>query len=136
MLTVDLRTAGDALARESARFASLGWMRGTSGNLSLVTEIDPLRLAVTASGKDKGELTSEDIVVVDADGNALDPEGPKPSAEAVFHARIVELTGARAVVHVHHLGAVVAADRFPGGNSYRRSRDAEGHRPRRRPATS
>jgi len=63
--------AGDALAAAAARFASLGWMRGTSGNVSLVLSSDPLRLAVTASGRDKGELTAADVVVVDADGRAV-----------------------------------------------------------------
>ena len=107
--------AGDALARESARFAALGWMRGTSGNLSLVLDRAPLRLAVTASGKDKGELTAADMVVVDEAGQAVDPDAGRPSAEAAFHARIAALSGAGAVVHVHHLGAVVAADRAPNG---------------------
>jgi hypothetical protein len=54
---LDLKEAGAQLAAESARFASFGWMRGTSGNLSVVVGRDPLRLAVTASGHDKGELT-------------------------------------------------------------------------------
>ena len=31
-----LEAAGRALAAESARFAAMGWMRGTSGNLSVV----------------------------------------------------------------------------------------------------
>ena len=112
---MEIAAAGDALAREAARFAALGWMRGTSGNLSVVVDADPLRIAVTASGRDKGELTAADAVVVDAAGRGVAPGGPKPSAEAAFHARIIELTGARAVVHVHHLGAVIAADRFPAG---------------------
>jgi len=106
---------GADLARESARFAALGWMRGTSGNLSVVVARDPLRLAVTASGKDKSELEPDDVVVVDGDGRAVDEGTAKPSAEAVFHARIVARTGAGAVVHVHHLGAVLAADRHPHG---------------------
>lgn len=93
----------------------MGWMRGTSGNLSAVVTREPLQLMVTASGRDKGELRADDVVLVDAGGRAVDPDGPRPSAEAVFHARIVARTGAGAVVHVHHLGAVVAADRWPDG---------------------
>jgi methylthioribulose-1-phosphate dehydratase len=106
---MEVQDAGAALAREAARFAAMGWMRGTSGNLSVVLARDPLRLAVTASGKDKGELTAADVVVADADGHAAEPGGAKPSAEAALHTRIVELTGAGAVVHVHHLGSVIAA---------------------------
>jgi methylthioribulose-1-phosphate dehydratase len=90
-------------------------MRGTSGNLSVVLERDPLRLAVTGSGLDKGSLTPTDIVVVDASGDAVDPAGARPSAEAAFHARIVGRSGAGAVVHVHTVAAVAAAARQPGG---------------------
>jgi methylthioribulose-1-phosphate dehydratase len=111
----DLTAIGDALARESARFAAMGWMRGTSGNLSAVVSTDPLQLAVTGSGKDKGELTAADVVLVDTRGRGVVPGGPRPSAEAAFHGRIVDVAGAGAVVHVHHLGAVVAAERAPGG---------------------
>ncbi|EKX61287.1 hypothetical protein STRIP9103_01700 [Streptomyces ipomoeae 91-03] len=48
-----MEEAGAVLAAESARFASSGWMRGTSGNLPVVLSRDPLRPAVTASGHDK-----------------------------------------------------------------------------------
>ena len=113
-----LDLAGRALAAESARMAGLGWMRGTAGNLSTVLSTEPLRLAVTTSGADKGELTSRDIVVVDADGRAV-PDQPHPeyvpSAEAGLHARIVARTGAGAVIHVHALSAVLAAHHWPEG---------------------
>lgn len=103
------------LAAESARFAGFGWMRGTSGNLSVVLDTDPLRLAVTASGVDKGDLGPEDYVVVDERGAAVDPGSGRPSAEAAFHARIVALSGAGAVVHVHTVASVVAGAAHPGG---------------------
>ncbi|MFJ8747054.1 methylthioribulose 1-phosphate dehydratase [Embleya sp. NPDC127516] len=111
--------AGATLAREAARFAGLGWMRGTSGNLSVVLSRDPLRLAVTASGLDKGELTPEDLVVVDAAGVPVPEEAStpprRPSAEAGLHARVVALTGANAVFHVHAVSAVRAGRRWPAG---------------------
>lgn len=110
--------AGGRLAAESARFNGFGWMRGTSGNLSEVVSRDPLRLAVTASGLDKGELAASDIAVVGADGAPVGVEGVTPlvpSAEAGLHARVAALTGADAVVHVHALSAVVAAHHWPGG---------------------
>lgn len=111
------RDAGEALAAEAAYFASLGWMRGTSGNLSLVVSRDPLRLAVTASGLDKGSLTADDVVVVDETGGAVSGDGgrQKPSAEAALHARVARLTGAGAVVHVHTVAAVVAGRLWPDG---------------------
>ncbi|MCS5722216.1 methylthioribulose 1-phosphate dehydratase [Herbiconiux sp. CPCC 203407] len=125
-----LTEAGAALAAESARFAGLGWMPGTAGNLSVTLARDPLRLAVTASGLDKGELTARDIVLIDGDGEWVPdaPGGPasvtftqrlglarRPSAEAGLHARIAAVTGAGAVIHVHALAAVRAAHEWPEG---------------------
>jgi methylthioribulose-1-phosphate dehydratase len=106
-------TVGEQLAAEAARYASMGWMRGTSGNLSVVLGRDPLRLAVTASGLDKGELTATDHVVIDEHGEPVD--GGVPSAEAGLHARIAAVAGAGAVVHVHAMAPVQAAERWPGG---------------------
>jgi methylthioribulose-1-phosphate dehydratase len=113
-----LHAAGAALAAEAARFAGLGWMRGTSGNLSVTLERDPLLLAVTGSGLDKGELTASDFVIVDRDGERVEGRGGsghKPSDEAGLHARVARVTGAGAVVHVHALAAVVAAHHWPDG---------------------
>lgn len=106
-------TIGQQLAEEAARYASMGWMRGTSGNLSVVLRRDPLRLAVTASGLDKGELTAIDHVEIDEHGAPI--SDGVPSAEAGLHARIAAVAGAGAVVHVHAMAPVVAAQRWPGG---------------------
>jgi methylthioribulose-1-phosphate dehydratase len=114
---LDLEEAGALLAAESARFASFGWMRGTSGNLSVVLSRDPLRLAVTASGRDKGELTAADVVLVDGRGAAV--RGGRPSAEAALHARVAALTGAGAVVHVHTVASVAMGRRAPDGIVFR-----------------
>ena len=111
-----VRAAGAALAAEASRFSGYGWMRGTSGNLSVVIDRDPLVLAVTASGLDKSELTDRDVVLIDADGAAIDPgDSRPPSAEAGLHAHIAARTGAGAVFHVHAFDAVVAGHRWPGG---------------------
>ncbi len=121
-----LGAAGTALAAESARFAARGWMPGTAGNLSVTLTRDPLRIAVTASGLDKGELTATDIVLVDERGDGVtDAAGTdltrtlglatRPSAEAGLHARIAAVTGAGAGIHVHALAAVRAGHRWPAG---------------------
>ncbi|MFT4229030.1 MAG: methylthioribulose 1-phosphate dehydratase [Microbacterium sp.] len=111
-----VRAAGAALAAEASRFSAYGWMRGTSGNLSIVLDRDPLVLAVTASGLEKSALTDADVVVVDADGAGLDPADTRPpSAESGLHAHIAARTGAGAVFHVHAFDAVVAGERWPGG---------------------
>lgn len=111
----ELEAVGAELAKEAATLASLGWMRATSGNLSAVVQRDPLRLAVTASGLDKGELTAADYVVVDERGAAVPGQTGRPSAEAALHARVAAVSGAGAVIHVHPPLAVVAAARWPDG---------------------
>ena len=73
-----VRAAGAALAAEATRFSGYGWMRGTSGNLSVVVDRDPLVLAVTASGLDKSELTDRECVLIDASGESLEPGEPPP----------------------------------------------------------
>ena len=111
-----VRAAGAALAAEASRFSGYGWMRGTSGNLSVVVEREPLVLAVTASGLDKSELTERDVVLIDGAGAAIDPDDHRPpSAEAGLHAHIAARTGAGAVFHVHAFDAVVAGHRWPEG---------------------
>jgi methylthioribulose-1-phosphate dehydratase len=113
-----LDRAGRVLATESARYAAAGWMQGTSGNLSVVLHREPLRLAVTTSGRDKATLAPDDVVAVDERGTAVaDQPHPDrvPSAEAGLHARIAAVAGAGAVVHVHVLAAVLAAERWPEG---------------------
>ncbi|MGV9384214.1 methylthioribulose 1-phosphate dehydratase [Nonomuraea sp. NPDC003707] len=113
-----VHAAGARLAIEAARFTEIGWMRGTSGNISEVVSRDPLRLAVTASGLDKGELLATDVAVVGTRGEQVSVDGVaplKPSAEAGLHARVAAVTGADAVVHVHALNAVVAGHRWPRG---------------------
>lgn len=119
MTTVDptlLREAGAALAAESRRFSDYGWMRGTSGNLSVVVNRDPLLLAVTASGVEKSLLTENDVVLIDHTGAAADPTDPRPpSAEAGLHSHIAARTGANVVFHVHAFDAVVAGHRWPEG---------------------
>ena len=114
----ELLAVGARLAAEAARFSALGWMRATSGNLSEVLRTDPLMLAVTASGRDKGELRPTDVAVVDARGSSVvipGSEPVRPSAEAGLHAHVAAVTGARSVVHVHTLNAVEAARRWPDG---------------------
>lgn len=103
------------LAATTRRLYDLGWMRGTSGNVSVVAQDDPRHLLVSASGIAKHATQPEHAVVTDAMGRALDGQAHAPSAEAPVHAAIVEVSGARSVVHVHAMSSVLAAARWPGG---------------------
>ena len=87
-----------------------GWMLGTSGNLSEVTEREPLRLAITPSGADKGELRESQILLVDQDCECLNDNGGKPSDESLLHLAVVKAKGAGAVIHTHSVFATVLSD--------------------------
>jgi methylthioribulose-1-phosphate dehydratase len=84
-------------------------MLGTSGNLSAVTSREPLRLAITATGLDKGSLRPTDMLEIDA---ACQPTRGKgaPSAEALIHLAIVGLRGAGAVLHTHSIWSTILSD--------------------------
>ena len=77
-----------------------GWVFGTSGNFSAVLGREPLRLAITPSGADKGGLNAAEILEIDASGELLSGTG-RPSAETAIHVAIARAAGAGAVVHTH-----------------------------------
>lgn len=81
-------------------FYGRGWVMGTSGNFSAVVNSDPLRLAITVSGADKGALTADHILQIDADGQVIAGQG-KPSDETKLHLAVVKVRGAGAVLHTH-----------------------------------
>lgn len=103
------------LAATTRQLYDLGWMRGTSGNVSVVSQQEPRRLLVSASGIAKHATQPEHAVVTDSAGRALDGQAHAPSAEAPVHAAIVDAVGAAAVVHVHAMSSVLSAARWPGG---------------------
>ena len=105
-------SAADDLAHASRRLYALGWMRGTSGNVSVR---EGSQILVTASGIDKSAVEPADAVLIDARGEAHPGQHGRPSAEAPVHAAVITELGAEAVVHVHSLAAVEAAARWPEG---------------------
>jgi methylthioribulose-1-phosphate dehydratase len=86
-----------------------GWALGTSGNMSAVVARDPLRLAITPSGVDKGRMAPEQILEIDGDGRALRGDG-RPSDEARIHLAVVEARGAGGVLHTHSVWATVLSE--------------------------
>lgn len=90
-------------------FYSRGWVMGTSGNFSAVMSTDPLRLAITASGADKGALTADHILQIDADGKAIAGHG-KPSDETRLHLAVVKVRGAGAVLHTHSVWSTLLSE--------------------------
>ncbi len=84
-------------------FYARGWLMGTSGNLSAVVQREPLRLAITASGIDKGELSDEQVILIDEEARLVSEYPGKPSDESLLHACIAKERGAGAVLHTHSI---------------------------------
>lgn len=89
------------LASVARSFHARGWLLGTSGNLSAVVQREPLRLAMSQSGVDKGELTPQQVLTIDENARVVSDHAVKPSYESPLHIRIVKERGAGAVLHTH-----------------------------------
>jgi methylthioribulose-1-phosphate dehydratase len=90
-------------------FLARGWVLGTSGNLSAVLARQPLRLAITARGRDKGALEPGHFVQVDEAGSVVSGSGPA-SDETPLHLAIVAERGAGAVLHSHSVWGTLLSD--------------------------
>lgn len=88
------------LAETARALHARGWALGTAGNFSAVVRRDPLVLAISRSGADKGRLTAADILEVDGNGLPLEADA-KPSDETVVHLAVARERGAGAVLHTH-----------------------------------
>ncbi len=100
------------LCRTISALHARGWCQGTSGNFSVTLERDPLRLLITPSGMDKGQVAPEDLVTVGADGQLAGPHSARPSAETLLHCALAEVAGAGAVLHVHSVANTLLSEHF------------------------
>ncbi len=82
-----------------------GWSPATSSNYS--ARIDEQNLAITVSGKHKGQLKAEDIMVVDLSGQPVQ-SSLKSSAETLLHCVLYEwCSDIGAILHTHSQAATV-----------------------------
>jgi L-fuculose-phosphate aldolase len=87
----------EQVADAGRELAAAGLVRASSGNVSAR---DGARVAITPTGGVLGELTAEQIVVVDLDGAVV--EGAfAPTTELAIHLGVYRRYGAGAVVHTH-----------------------------------
>jgi methylthioribulose-1-phosphate dehydratase len=87
-----------------------GWTPATSSNFSCRTDSDAPGFSISISGLDKGQLTPEDFLDVDYDGNVLDSSQPhvRPSAETLLHSVVYRHYPHTAVVlHTHSVNGTV-----------------------------
>ncbi len=112
---VNFSRAAAELTRIGKDFYARGWVLGTSGNFSAVISREPLRLAITSTGLDKGALTPPQFLEIDDAARVVRGDG-QPSAEALLHVAIVNGVGASAVLHTHSVwSTVLSASHAPQG---------------------
>jgi methylthioribulose-1-phosphate dehydratase len=92
-----------------------GWSPATSSNYS--SRISDSHLAITVSGRHKGQLTEADIMVVDLDGKPVQSDC-RPSAETLLHTVIyTDRPDIGTVLHTHSVKATVLSRLVAEGDS-------------------
>ena len=98
------------IAQTGAHLAALGWTPATSSNFSM--RLDASHAAITISGRDKGALTPDDVMVIDLDGRPVATDA-RPSAETALHTQIYKrMPQSGAVLHTHSRTQTVASRLF------------------------
>src|SRR5260221_2967113 len=90
-------------------FYARGWANGTGGNYSAVVDPDPLHLAITPSGMEKGAMTSPDILQINSAGE-VECGNSRASFECLIHLGVVRARGAGAVLHTHSVWATILSE--------------------------
>lgn len=109
-----LQECARQIAEAGRELGALGWTPATSSNFSM--RVDAAHAAVTISGRDKGRLGCDDIMLVDLAGHAVGTAA-RPSAETALHVQIYRrFADAGAVLHTHSRVQTVASRLFaPAG---------------------
>ncbi|MEY4211190.1 MAG: hypothetical protein RLZ92_1571 [Pseudomonadota bacterium] len=107
--TDEFYSKADQLIAAGRFIDSKGWVPATSGNFS--ARLSDGTIAITVSGRHKGHLQRDDIMLIDANGDSLD--GKKPSAETLLHTSIYRrYPEVQSVLHPHSMNATLAARLF------------------------
>jgi methylthioribulose-1-phosphate dehydratase len=105
------RALAEELAEVARSFYHRGWVLGTSGNFSAVVSREPLRLAITPTGLDKGALIPTHILEIDETARVVRGKG-RPSSESRIHLAVARVRGAGAVLHTHSVWSTLVSDAF------------------------
>ena len=105
--TARLRELAQLLIGNVRELAQAGWTPATSSNFS--HRLDDRHAAITVSGRDKGRLVEDDIMVVDFDGQAVG-RPLRPSAETLLHTQLYRrFPEIGCVLHTHSPAQTVAS---------------------------
>jgi methylthioribulose-1-phosphate dehydratase len=107
-----LRHLAGEIITNVRELAAAGWTPATSSNFS--RRLDERHAAITVSGRDKGKLTEDDIMVVDLDGQPVGTEH-RPSAETLLHTQLYRrFPDVGCVLHTHSKVQTVASRLYSG----------------------
>lgn len=112
-----LQECARQIADAGRELGARGWTPATSSNFSMRLDAD--HAAVTISGRDKGRLGIDDIMVVDLAGRPVDTDA-RPSAETALHTQVYRrFAQAGAVLHTHSRTQTVASRLYAGAGAIR-----------------
>lgn len=112
-----LRHLAGEIITHVRELAAAGWTPATSSNFS--RRLDAHHIAITVSGRDKGRLTEDDIMVVDLDGQAVGSDH-RPSAETLLHTQLYRrFPEVGCVLHTHSRVQTVASRLYAGAGRVR-----------------
>ena len=100
------REVTSKLIKIGCNFYDRGWLYGTSGNLSSVLSREPMRIAITATGADKGDLSTSQIIEVDGEARVTRGSN-RPSSETHLHLSVIRNRNAGAVFHTHSIWSTI-----------------------------
>lgn len=102
-----LTDCANVIAAAGRRLGAQGLTPATSSNFSM--RLDASHIAVTVSGRDKGALTADDVMVADMRGQPVGTAA-RPSAETALHTQIyARFPESNAVLHTHSRTQTVAS---------------------------
>lgn len=104
MSDADFNRVADQLIAAGRFLFERGWVPATSGNFS--ARLPDGTIALTVSGRHKGRLTRDDILIADMQGNSLDDR--RPSAETPLHVALYRrFPDIGCVLHPHTVATTV-----------------------------
>jgi len=110
--TARLHELAQLLIGNVRELAQSGWTPATSSNFS--HRLDDQHAAITVSGRDKGRLVEDDIMVVDFDGRPVGRQ-LRPSAETLLHTQLYRrYPEIGCVLHTHSPVQTVASRLYAG----------------------
>ncbi len=108
--SANLTACALAIAAAGRKLGAQGLTPATSSNFSM--RLDDTHAAITISGRDKGTLTPDVIMVIDLQGRAVATTA-RPSAETLLHTQLYRcFSEANAVLHTHSRTQTVASRLF------------------------